>query len=149
MNQIEKLKKENEKLRMLLSDKVMEDSPITDSYRIAHIYINKLALEKQEYFYCVLLDNKHNIVDEVMVSKGILNRSLVHPREVFAPAIEQRCAAIILVHNHPSGCTKPSTQDIDITKRMVSSGEILGIKVLDHIVVSHLGFYSFNDEGLI
>ena len=101
---------------------------------------------KQEIFSVLLLDNKHRIIKELKISQGILNKSLVHPREVFAEAIQYRAAAVILMHNHPSGDPSPSTADITITKRLVQVGEIVGINVLDHIIVCDSSYYSFVDE---
>jgi DNA repair protein RadC len=109
----------------------------------------RLGNAHQEMFFTLVLDNKHRLISEVLISMGTLNQSLVHAREVFAPAIEQRAAAIILVHNHPSGDPQPSTQDINITKRLVEVGELVGIKVLDHIVIGQDKYFSFVDEDLM
>ena len=78
---------------------------------------------------------------------GLLNQSLVHPREVFADAITDRCASVILVHNHPSGNLKPSQADLDVTKRLCNSGSILGLEVLDHIIVTKNGWESLKKLG--
>lgn len=102
---------------------------------------------KQEEFWAVYLDNKHRILDARMISRGTLNQTLVHPREVFSPAIELRAASIIISHNHPSGDPKPSSQDMDITRRLIDSGKLIGINVLDHIIIGGLDYYSFVDEG--
>ncbi|MBO7388162.1 MAG: JAB domain-containing protein, partial [Methanomicrobium sp.] len=83
------------------------------------------------------------------ISKGLLNQSLVHPREVFADAIVERCASVILVHNHPSGNLKPSQADLGVTKRLCNSGNILGIEVLDHVIVTKKGWVSLKKEGLM
>lgn len=108
------------------------------------------SLKKQEEFHALLLDNKHRLIDDsILITKGTLNQSLVHPREVFAPAIEKRAAAIIFMHNHPSGDPKPSQQDIDITKRLREVGNIVGINVLDHIVMGATDYFSFVDEELM
>jgi DNA repair protein RadC len=112
-------------------------------------YKHKLGNETQESFYTVILDNKHRIISTRLISLGTLNQSLVHPREVFAPAIQLRAAAIILVHNHPSGDPTPSNQDIAITQRLKDVGEIVGIKVLDHVIVGSQRFFSFVDENLL
>jgi len=111
-------------------------------------HYKKLIAEKQEHFCVVFLDNKHKIIEDRTITIGTLNQSLVHPREVFAPAIELRAGSIVLVHNHPSGDTKPSKQDIDITKRLQEAGKIIGIQVLDHIIVGN-GYFSFVDEQII
>lgn len=117
--------------------------------QVYYHYRPKLGGEKQEHFYIVILDNKHRIIAEKMVSLGTINKSIVHPREVFAPAIEHRAAAIILVHNHPSGDPQPSNQDIEITKRLAEVGEIVGIKILDHAIVCADSFFSFVDEDIM
>ena len=104
--------------------------------------------QQQESFICVYLDNKHRIISEKMISHGTLNQSLVHPRECFAPAIQQRAAAVIFIHNHPSDDTKPSGADIKITKRLTEVGKLVGIKVLDHVIIGD-GYYSFVDEGML
>ena len=108
----------------------------------------RLGTAKQEEFHVLYLDNKHRVVHESMITLGTLNRSLIHPREVFAPAIELRAAAIILIHNHPSNDTNPSDQDKEITKRLSEVGEIMGIKVLDHVIIGD-GYFSFVDQELI
>jgi len=100
-----------------------------------------------EAFLVLLLDAKHRPVREVQVSTGILNGSLVHPREVFASAVAQRSAAVVLVHNHPSGDPSPSREDREITERIRSAGEILGIPVLDHVIIGDCTFYSFREEA--
>jgi DNA repair protein RadC len=79
----------------------------------------------------------------------IFNKSLVHPREVFAPAIELRAASLIVAHNHPNGQLQPSEADIEITKRLTKSADILGIELLDHLIITKQGYFSFEEEGLI
>lgn len=104
---------------------------------------------KQEVFILVLLDNKHQYLSEKEITKGILNRSLVHPREVFSEAIKSRAAAIVCVHNHPSGDPKASEDDIQITRRLLEVGKIVGIPLLDHIIVGNDRHFSLADEGLL
>ena len=106
----------------------------------------RLGNLKQERFIIVILDNKHRFLSETTVTVGLLNRSLVHPREVFAEAIEQRAAAIICIHNHPLGDSNPSEEDKRIPRRLQESGELLGIPLLDHIIISKEDFTSFADE---
>ncbi len=115
-----------------------------DIFRHYHARFSEL---KQEQFSIVLLDNKHRFISERTVSIGILNKSLVHPREVFADAVELRAAALICVHNHPSGDPKPSVEDERITRRLVEAGELLGIPVLDHVIIGKEHYTSFADEG--
>lgn len=144
----EALRHTNGRLRLLLADRVQESS-ITSSKEVALRYMEKLSGEKQENFFAVLLDNKHRPIKEILVTRGTLNQSLVHPREVFASAIEKRAAAIIILHNHPSGETTPSKQDLDITKRLCEVGQIVGITVLDHIIVGGNSYLSFADDDLL
>jgi len=87
------------------------------------------------------------VIKRRIVTVGILNQSLVHPREVFSDAITDRAASVILVHNHPSGTLEPSTQDIGITRQLVEAGSILGIRVLDHIIVTKKGYSSLKELG--
>lgn len=106
----------------------------------------RLGTARQEEFNVLLLDIKHRVIQEKMITLGTLNRSIIHPREVFAPAIELRAAAIILIHCHPSGDPNPSDQDKEITKRLQEVGEIMGIKILDHIIIGD-EYFSFVDAG--
>ena len=96
----------------------------------------------------VLLDGRHRVLRHELVSQGTLTASLVHPREVFRPALRESAASVVLVHNHPSGDPTPSREDREITDRLGRAGEILGIPVLDHVVVAERGFRSLREEGL-
>ena len=102
---------------------------------IADYYIEKLKDKKKEYFIAVFLDSKNKIIGDEIISIGTLNSSLVHPREVFKEAIKNSANAIILVHNHPSGNVEPSEEDYRVNKVLVETGDLVGIKVLDHLVV--------------
>ncbi|MBN2734654.1 MAG: DNA repair protein RadC [Methanomicrobiaceae archaeon] len=108
-----------------------------------------LRQKRQEYFVCITLNGAGEVIKDRIVTVGLLNHSPVHPREVFSDAITDRCASVIFVHNHPSGNPEPSQQDTDITKRLCEAGEILGIEVLDHLIVSQRGYVSFKKRGLI
>ena len=101
----------------------------------------------REHFFALHLNSKNRLIREVLVSIGSLNTSVVHPREVFAPAVRDSAAALIFFHNHPSGDPAPSREDNECTRRLVKAGRILGIRVLDHIVFGHDGYFSFSDEG--
>jgi DNA repair protein RadC len=103
--------------------------------------------KKQEYFFCITLNGAGEVIERRTVTVGILNQSLVHPREVFAEAITDRAASVVLVHNHPSGTLEPSTQDISITRQLVEAGSILGIRVLDHVIVTKKGYVSLKELG--
>jgi len=104
---------------------------------------------KKECFWDVLLDGKNRIIKVVKVSEGSLTASLVHPREVFRPAIQEAAAAVLFVHNHPSGDPAPSQEDIQITRRLTETGRIIGIKPLDHVIIGGFKYFSFADQGLL
>jgi DNA repair protein RadC len=108
-----------------------------------------LAKEKRELFYVVLLNNKNKKIRDVKVSEGSLTASLVHPREVYNPVIRDSAAAVIFVHNHPSGDPAPSQEDIEITRRLKEVGEVMGVRVLDHVVIGHDCYFSFSDKGML
>ena len=106
-----------------------------------------LCAERRECFLVVMLDGRHRILGDETVSIGTLTASLVHPREVFRPALERAAAAIVLVHNHPSGDPSPSGEDRRVTQRLREAGELLGIRVVDHVVVAESGFFGFQESG--
>jgi DNA repair protein RadC len=112
-------------------------------------FIEKYRNRKQEEFVIISLNGSHEVIKVRAISKGLINRTLVHPREVFRMAIRDNSAAIILVHNHPSGNPAPSQEDKEISKRMKAAGVIIGIEVMDHIVIAKRGYYSFLEEGEI
>ena len=104
---------------------------------------------RKEHFLALLLDGKNRIIKRVQISEGSLNQSIVHPREVFSPAVRESAAAIILVHNHPTGDPTPSREDIEITRRLKEAGDIMGVKVLDHIIIGDGTFLSFTAQGMM
>jgi len=104
---------------------------------------------RKEYFLVLLLDGKNRIIRRVQVSEGSLNQSIVHPREVFSMAVKESAAALILLHNHPTGDPTPSIEDRTVTKRLREAGEILGIKILDHIIIGDGAYLSFVESGLL
>lgn len=116
------------------------------------IYLNNLYLfkdKKQEYFYCLYLDNKNRLLERKLLFMGTINRSVVHPREIFKEAYLLSSSGIICMHNHPSGDIMPSCEDIELTKNLVEIGKLQGVKVLDHLIVTNQGYYSFFKEGMI
>jgi len=119
------------------------------SQDVAEYFQPRLRDSKKEEFRCVLLDTKNRVIKEETVSTGSLTASLVHPRETFKTAVRESAAAVIFVHNHPSGDIKPSQEDILLTRRLVQAGDVLGIKVLDHVIVGDSGHFSFRDSGLM
>ncbi|MEN6599548.1 MAG: DNA repair protein RadC [Rectinema sp.] len=104
---------------------------------------------RQEHFIVISLNGGHEVNAIREVTKGLINKTVVHPREVFADPITDRACAIIVAHNHPSGNLEPSDEDVDITKRLRQSGDILGIPMLDHLIFSESGYFSFMEHGLI
>jgi len=106
-----------------------------------------LRKSKKEQLVALYLDTRNYEIQREIISIGTLNANLVHPREVFEPAVKNLASSLILVHNHPSNDTEPSKDDIEITKQLVEAGKIMGIEVVDHIVISESKFYSFADHG--
>jgi DNA repair protein RadC len=106
---------------------------------------------RKEVFKAVLLNTKHQMLKDVTVSEGSLSASLVHPREAFLPAIKESAAAVIFLHNHPSGDPTPSPEDKELTLRLSEVGHLIGITVLDHIIIGSgsPGYMSFRDAGLL
>lgn len=102
---------------------------------------------RQEYFLCLSLNGAHEVIATRVVSVGLVNRALVHPREVFAEPVTDRAAAVVVAHNHPSGHVEPSREDRDVTERLTAAGRTLGIQLLDHIIFSTEGYYSFLEHG--
>ncbi len=115
----------------------------------AQILMPELRYLTQEVFKIILLDIKNQIITIPMISKGGLSSSIVHPREVFKEAIKHSSAAMILIHNHPSGIPEPSRDDINITKKLIDAGKIVGIDVLDHIIIGDGIFVSMKEKGFI
>ena len=115
----------------------------------AMVVMEELRYCQKEHFKIMLLDTKNNVRKVSEISVGSLNSSIVHPREVFKEAVINSCSSIILVHNHPSGESEPSHEDIVLTNRLDECGKIMGIKVLDHIIIGDGIYFSFKEEGLI
>ena len=117
-------------------------SPIRQPGEIAAL-LKKHWNKKQEYFFAILLDGAHHLISVELVTKGLVNRTVVHPREVFRKAVQKNAVAIIVAHNHPSKNLQPSSEDKEITTRLMDAGKIVGIEVLDHIIFCKHDFYSF------
>jgi DNA repair protein RadC len=118
---------------------------VVDRFRVGP----KLRKQAREHFLVLLLNARHEVMGQETVSVGSLNASIVHPREVFRPAVLASAAAVVLVHNHPSGDPEPSEEDLSITKRLVEAGELLGISVLDHVIVASRGVVSLRSRQLL
>lgn len=116
---------------------------ITSAKDVYNMFSDEMRNLKQEVLKIILLDTKNNVIGVKEVSKGTLNASLVHPREVFKEAIKSSAFSIILVHNHPSGDCSPSEEDISITKKLAELGEELGVKVLDHVIVGRGKYWNW------
>jgi DNA repair protein RadC len=112
-------------------------------------HVSFLSGKKQEHFICITLNGANEVIHTRTITMGLLNHSLVHPREVFADAITDRAASIICVHNHPSGTLDPSSQDISITRQLADAGTLVGIRLLDHLIVTDSGWLSMKERGLI
>jgi DNA repair protein RadC len=109
--------------------------------------ISHYADRAQERFLCLSLNGAHEVIAVRVVTIGLVNRTIVHPREVFADPIKDRASAVIVAHNHPSGCLQPSGEDTEITIRLMSAAEILGIRFLDHIIFSETAWFSYRQNG--
>jgi DNA repair protein RadC len=105
--------------------------------------------KSQEHFVSISLNGANEVIQKRIVTVGLLDRSLVHPRDVFADVITDRAAAVIFAHNHPSGDLQPSDEDVKTQLRLIEAGRILGIRVLDHVIVSRKGYFSFEESGLL
>ncbi|TJX62511.1 JAB domain-containing protein [Soehngenia saccharolytica] len=126
-----------------------ESIRISEPYQIARILVDEMKFLTKEYFNIVLLDTKNQVISVENISIGSLNSSIVHPREVFKEAIKKSSNSIILAHNHPSGDVTPSNEDIAITNRLIEAGEIIGIKVIDHIIVGNENYLSMKEKKYI
>jgi len=121
--------------------------PLRGPLDVQRHFSSRLRGLRRECFHVLLLDGRHRLLSVDPVSVGTLTASLVHPREVFREAIRCAAAAILLVHNHPSGDPTPSTEDRAVTRRLSTSGELLGIRVVDHVIVAEDGYFSFREAG--
>ena len=135
--------------RIKEADNNIHHLQITNSSLVFKYFNNLFYKKKQEYFYCVYLDNRKKVIEVKLLFIGTINQSLVHPREIFKEALLLSSSSIICVHNHPSGFVEPSHDDIELTNRLVKIGMIMGIKVIDHIVIGENKYYSFMEQGLI
>lgn len=112
-------------------------------------FVADIAGKQQEYFVCISLNGANEVIEKRVVTIGLLDKSPVHPREVFADVIADRAAAVIFAHNHPSGDPQPSEADLRVHEQLTDAAKILGLRVLDHVIVTRKGHYSFQEAGLI
>ncbi|HXG22829.1 MAG TPA: DNA repair protein RadC [Methylomirabilota bacterium] len=128
-------------------EEIKRGEPFRSSSDVFNHYREHLGGLKKEEFHVLLLDAKNRKIKDVRVSEGSLTSSLVHPREVFNPVIRESAAAVILIHNHPSGDPSPSQEDLHITRRLREIGEVMGVRVLDHVIIGKGKYVSFVDDG--
>lgn len=124
------------------SKKVFYDNPNTIYQENLYLFKGK----KQEYFYCLYLDNKNNLIERKLLFMGTINRSIVHPREIFKEAYLTSASKIICMHNHPTGDIAPSVEDIRLTKSLIEIGKLQGIPLVDHLIIGDNNYYSFCSE---
>lgn len=129
--------------------KLKKGTAFTNSKAVFDHFYERLRFLKQEQFLCVLLDMKNRILKDVQISAGGLDAALIQPRDILRPAVTEAAAAIILVHNHPSGNPKPSPDDIQVTRRLKDACDAAGIRLLDHVVIGEEGYVSLADTGRI
>ena len=133
--------------RRALTAPLERGTPITSARQVHQVFAPRFADAEQEEFVVVLLDRKQRVLRVVEVSRGTLDSSIVHPREVFREAIREAAASVIAAHNHPSGDTEPSVEDRYLTRRLAAAAEVLGLQLLDHVIVCRGGYHSFQEHG--
>jgi len=135
--------------RLQMEESATPDKILRSSEQVAKLYIPKLRDLNREIFMVLLLASNNRLLKDIIISEGILNASVVTPREVFREAVLGMAAAVILIHNHPSGNPEPSREDIQLTEKMSASGKMMNIPVLDHIIIAGNRYTSFADKGLL
>ena len=136
--------------RRVYNNNTMNDKIKLNSASIIYKYFKNLFInEKQECFYCIYLDEHKRLIANKLIFKGTLNKSLVHPREIFKEAYMNSAAYIVCIHNHPSGLVTPSKEDINVTKNLIKVGKIQGIPIIDHIILSYNDYFSFYENDML
>lgn len=135
--------------KRISTQSVEEKVKVTSPIDIINLLMEDMRYLKKEHFKVAILDTKNQIITIENISVGNLNSSIVHPREVFNAAIRRSANSIILIHNHPSGDPTPSREDINITNRIIDAGNIIGIKVLDHLIIGDNKYISFKERNII
>ena len=135
--------------KRLIAEPSQKGPAFSSSHEVYSYYCRRFKNMKKEIFLCAMLDAKNRILRDNKISEGTLTHSLIHPREAFRDAIKESAASVIFVHNHPSGDPSPSREDIVITERLASTGEIVGIRVLDHIIIGDERYTSMKEKGYI
>ncbi len=128
---------------------ISDGNTIENPNHVFEYYLDDIADKIQEHFVSLTLTTGKRVIRKRIITIGLLDKSQIHPREVFADAITDRAASIIIAHNHPSGDPEPSKSDIKITRQLICTGNIIGIPILDHIIVSKNRYYSFQESGLL
>lgn len=147
VKELEKLSKE-ELVLILAKDKSDKMTNPGDFAKLANKYLQDINLHDQEHFFIFTLNGNLGVIGFHVISKGLVNRTVVHPREVFRPAIADNAVAIIIGHNHPSGYLKPSQEDIDVNRKLNEAGKLIGIPIMDSVIVSYDGtYYSMLENG--
>jgi DNA repair protein RadC len=137
-------------LRYKSKDSMPKDMAYIDSPKKVYDFLMpKVGTAVQEHFYAIYLNNKNKMIAWKEVSVGTISEAIVHPREIFSGAIEVLAVSVIIAHNHPSGELVPSHEDTITTNRVRDAGNILGIPVLDHIIITEEGYYSFKEDGCL
>jgi DNA repair protein RadC len=149
VSRVKQLKAAYELARRLFYQPPSKQTYIRKAQDVADICIPVMRYLKREVFKVIFLNTKNGIIHIEDVSIGSLNSSIVHPREVFSLAVKRSASSVVFIHNHPSGDPEPSIEDIETTKRLMSSGDVLGIKILDHIIVGDGRYISLKERGVI
>ncbi len=126
-----------------------DGTPLSSPGDVAALLMETMRYYNKEYFKVILLNTKNQVISIEEISVGSLNSSIVHPREIFNLPVKKSAAAVILVHNHPSGDPTPSREDLEVTGRLVEAGKIMGIEVLDHVIIGEHRYLSLKEEGLL
>ena len=121
---------------------------IRSSMDIVNLYFPMLSDLKKEHCVAVYLDTRHKIIADEIITIGLINQSLIHPREILYGAIRNLAQSFVILHNHPSGDATPSKSDIDVTKRLVKAGELMGIPLIDHVIIAHHGWWSWREKKI-
>ena len=133
--------------RRALTEPLERGTAVTSAAQVHRVFAPRFADLEQEEFVVVLLDRKQRVLKVVEVSRGTLDSSIVHPREVFREAIREAACSVLCVHNHPSGDPEPSVEDHYLTRRLAAGAELLGLTLLDHVIVCRGGYHSFQEHG--
>jgi DNA repair protein RadC len=128
---------------------ILKDTVVITEPRHVLPLLSDIVNKQQEHFICISLNGANEVIEKRLVTVGLLNNCQVHPREVFADVITDRAASVIFAHNHPSGELTPSRSDLQFQEQLSEAGKIIGINIIDHIIVSRRGYYSFQEHGLI